>query len=89
MELEFEFDSAKSVANQRKHGIDFETARRLWHDERRIVVAARTSDEARFALVAEFGGKLWTCIYTLRGDRIRIISTRRARHEEEVRYHLG
>ncbi len=59
---------------------------------------ARIGDDTRIgerlALVAEFQGRIWTCIYTLREDRIciisiRIISIRRARHEEEIRYHLG
>jgi len=54
---------------------------------------ARIGDDTRIgerlALIAEFQGRIWTCIYTLREDRIRIISIRRARHEEEIRYHLG
>ena len=87
--MDFEFDPAKSSANARKHGIEFESAMRLWADEKRIAVPARSWGEARFALIAELHGKIWTCIYTIRQDRIRIISTRRARHEEESRYHLG
>jgi len=43
----------------------------------------------RFALVTEFQRRIRTCIYTLREDRIRTISIRRVRHEEEIRYPLG
>ena len=85
--MEFEFDPTKSSSNERKHGIDFESAQQLWDDDSRIVVPARTSGEERFALIGKFQGRIWTCIYTVREDRIRIISTRRARHEEEIRYH--
>jgi uncharacterized DUF497 family protein len=87
--MDFEFDPAKSLANAEKHGIDFESAMLLWADPKRLVVPARSSGEDRFALIAESHGKIWTCIYTLREDRVRIISTRRSRHEEESRYHHG
>jgi uncharacterized DUF497 family protein len=87
--MEFEFDPGKSSSNRRKHGIDFESARLLWADERRIVVPARNTGEERFALVASLHGRIWTCIFTHRAERIRIISIRRARYEEESRYHLG
>jgi hypothetical protein len=40
---------------------------------------ARFSDEPRLALISGLDGKLWTAIYTVRGDRARIISARRAR----------
>ncbi|MDP5005030.1 MAG: BrnT family toxin [Verrucomicrobiales bacterium] len=87
--MDFEFDPVKSSRNAEKHGIDFETARFLWGDDKRLVVPARNSGEVRYAIIAEYDGKIWTCIYTHREDRIRIISTRRARHEEESHYHHG
>jgi uncharacterized DUF497 family protein len=34
--MPFEYGSAKSAANQRKHGIDFERAQALWDDPRAI-----------------------------------------------------
>lgn len=44
------------------------------------------SDEPRLGLVAEFDGKIWTAIFTTRGDQTRIISVRRARQNEESIY---
>jgi uncharacterized DUF497 family protein len=84
--MEFEYDPRKSASNLRKHGIDFEQAKELWLDARALIVTARITDEERFAVVAQFGEKIWTCIFTIRDERIRIISTRRARNEEEERY---
>ena len=85
--MDFEFDENKSILNAGKHGIDFITAQHLWSDDRRLIVSARSQDETRFAIIAMHQGKLWTAIYTLREDRIRIISARRSRHGEEEGYH--
>jgi uncharacterized DUF497 family protein len=35
-----------------------------------------------FALLASLGGKVWAAFYTMREERIRIISVRRARTKE-------
>jgi uncharacterized DUF497 family protein len=85
--VEFEYDDRKSQINTRKHGIDFERAKLLWGDEKRLVVPARSSTEPREALVAVLDGVYWTAVYTLRGDAIRIISVRRSRNEEIENYH--
>ena len=77
--MEFEYDPVKSEANKQKHGIDFERAKELWRDANRVEFVARFSDESRLGLIAGLDDKLWTSIYTLRGDRARIISVRRAR----------
>lgn len=84
--MEFEYDPAKSASNRAKHGIDFVTAQALWLDERRIEVQARTSDEQRWLTVAKIGDRVWAAVFTLRDDRIRIISVRRARQEEVELY---
>ena len=85
--MEFEFDGTKSLINAEKHGIDFTEAQLLWRDERRLVVEARTETEPRYAIIASHEGKLWTAIFTVREDRIRIISVRRSRHGEEEGYY--
>jgi len=84
--MEFEYDPAKSESNQAKHGIDFEVAKELWADPRCLVGPARSMDEERFAIIAELKARIWTCIFTVREGRIRIISARRARDEEEEQY---
>jgi len=84
--LEFEYDPEKSKINEANHGIDFNDARRLWLDGKGLVVSARSVTEPREAVIAELDGTLWTAIYTLRGESIRIISVRRSRDEERERY---
>ena len=80
--MEFEFDARKSRSNHEKHGIDFVEARRLWDDPDLIVVPARTTDEPRLLIVGKLVDRHWSAIITYRGDRVRIISVRRARKEE-------
>jgi uncharacterized DUF497 family protein len=84
--LEFEFDSRKNHSNMEKHGIDFVEAQRLWQDPGRLVVPVQTTDEPRQLLVGRIDEKHWTVVFTLRGERIRIISVRRARNKEISRY---
>ena len=80
--MEFEFDAKKSSSNKMKHGIDFRQAQKLWDDPDLIEIPVRTSDEPRFLVVGRIAGRYWSGIITYRGDKIRIISVRRARKEE-------
>lgn len=82
----FEFDPDKSSANLAKHEIDFEAAQALWDDDRLAVITARSVEEHRVAVVAMLGGKIWTAVYTERGEAFRIISVRRARPSEVREY---
>lgn len=84
--MDFEFDPTKSVTNKVKHGIDFAEAQKLWEDRDRLLVPARTQNEARFMLIGKIGQKHWSVIFTYRGETIRIISVRRAREEEANAY---
>ena len=80
--MEFEFDAKKSSSNKMKHGIDFRQAQKLWDDPDLIEIPVRTSDEPRFLVVGRIADRFWSGIITYRGDKIRIISVRRARKEE-------
>jgi hypothetical protein len=80
--VQFEFDPPKSDLNKKKHGIDFVAAQKLWEDSNRVVLPARTSDEPRYLLIGKLDTKLWSAVFTLRGETIRIISVRRSRPEE-------
>ena len=84
--MEFEFDPEKSVANETKHGIDFDDAQALWSDPWLLEAPARTEDEPRFIVIGRIGDRHWSAVCTLRGQLIRIISVRRARKEEIDRY---
>ena len=84
--MEFEYDPAKSTSNALKHGIDFEDAKALWSDFLRIEIPANNTDEPRFLIIGKINDKMWSAIVTDRQGKIRIISVRRSRREEEVLY---
>ena len=80
--MDFEFDPCKSEENKRNHGIDFLEAQVLWEDPDLVDIPAKTSDEPRSLVIGRIAGKYWSGIITYRGEKIRIISVRRARREE-------
>jgi uncharacterized protein len=84
--MDFEFDAAKSAANLEKHGIDFIGAQALWNDADRLQISARSPDEPRTQVIGQIGDVVWSAFITMRGDRVRIISVRRARDEEKAAY---
>jgi uncharacterized DUF497 family protein len=84
--MEFGWDLNKSRSNLIKHGIDFETAKNLWLDEDRIEIWAPHPVEDRGIVIGKHQNKLWTAIFTMRGNVIRIISVRRARKKEAKLY---
>ena len=84
--MSFEWDPEKSKANEEKHGIDFETARILWADDNRVEIHVPYPVEDRWILIGRKDIKLWTAIFTVRGNVIRIISVRRSRKKEADLY---
>jgi len=80
--MRFEWDGQKSLANREKHGIDFETAKSLWLDDKRVEIEMTFPDELRWALIAKLQGKTWTAIYAMRNETIRLISVRRSTAKE-------
>jgi len=84
--LEFEFDPAKSAANMAKHRIDFVDAQEIWTDADRLEIPARSLDEPRHQVIGRIGEQTWSAFISYRNEKIRIISVRRARSDEEARY---
>jgi len=80
--MKFEWDPSKSESNQRKYGIDFETAKELWIDENRVEIHAPHPLEDRVILIGKHLGRVWAAIYTVRQNAICLISVRRAREKE-------
>jgi uncharacterized DUF497 family protein len=80
--MEFEFDTDKSEANKKKHGIDFVEAQLLWEDPDLLEIPAKTIDDERFVVIGMIGEKHWSGIITYRGKKTRIISVRRSKAEE-------
>lgn len=84
--MRFEFDKRKSESNKKKHGINFVEAQALWEDPDRIEVQAKIQIEKRFVLTARVNDSHWSAVFTIRKDKIRIISVRRARKQEVKEY---
>jgi len=80
--MPFEWDDQKSLTNEQKHGIDFEAAQSLWLDGRRVEIEMAFPGEKRWALIASIEGTTWAAIYTVRDEKIRLISVQRARPKE-------
>ena len=83
--MEFEFDPAKSAANRDKHGIDFVEAQELWNVPA-FDQPSKFGREPRNMRIGKLGEPIWTAVYTLRGENVRLISVRRARTEEIARH---
>jgi uncharacterized DUF497 family protein len=86
---EFEWDPRTASANRRKHGVDFADAASVFEDEQALTVRDEISavDEPRFlTLGRDLLGRLLVVTYTWRGERIRLISARRATGTERRQY---
>lgn len=81
----YSWDPRKSEANRRKHGISFEEAKDSIFEGRNLLATGVAYDkgEARHAVIGKRNGKYYVGIFTITGGRIRIISVRRVRNDEE------
>ena len=84
--MEFEFDCKKSDSNKKKHGIDFIEAQKIWEDDDKIIFPARSIEEERDILIGILENIHWSAIYTIRNEKVRLISVRRSRKEEVELY---
>ena len=84
--MQYEYDPEKSLHNKTKHGIDFEETQALWRDEHCLSIPAYFRGEDRFAMIGRIDAIMWTAIYTMREESIRLISCRRSRKEEADLY---
>jgi uncharacterized protein len=89
MNAEFEWDDAKAAANLRKHNVSFPLATRAFDDLFALVEQdfGEEFGEERFLITGMVDGVLVMVVYTERGDRIRIISARKANSYEQRRYY--
>ena len=85
----FEWDDAKASSNLRKRGVSFVTARAVFRDPFAIerLDDRQAYGEERFVIVGMVDARLLTVAYTMRGDRVRIISARGAEPDEHRQYH--
>jgi uncharacterized DUF497 family protein len=86
---DFEWDSAKAAANVKKHGVSFEEATTAF-DDPRAVDAPDLDDPTRFVLIGfSHLANLLFVVNAVRGDRIRIISARKATRAHTKHYEQG
>jgi uncharacterized DUF497 family protein len=72
--------------NKGKHGIDFVEAQALWLDPAFREGPVHQQSEPRYLVIGRIGGKHWSAVITYRNARVRIISVRRSRRREVLRY---
>jgi len=86
----FEWNSGKADRNALKHGIAFQTAAFAFDDPYAIILEdeKHSAREPRRWLIGDSGAGVLVVVFTLRppGDRIRIISARRAGRAERRVY---
>ena len=90
--MEFEWDPAKARENLRVHGIEFAVAVGVFEDENalRPIEDFDSEGEQRFRILGMDGlGRLLVVVYTYRGEKIRLISARKASRKQEKQYAQG
>lgn len=89
----FEWDDEKNKINIRKHKLSFSIAKFVFNDENRIEYFDEThsADEERYITIGLIDQVpvVVTVVYTERGERIRLISARKASAEERRMYYDG
>ena len=87
--VEFEWDEAKRIQNRQLHGVDFEEAATAFFDPLAAIHVdeVHSREEHRFRLLSRSrDGRLLVTIFTERGRRYRIISSRLATKRETRDY---
>jgi uncharacterized protein len=72
---DFEWDEAKNLLNQKKHGVSFEKAQGAFFDLSRVIVRDldhETRAERRYFCLGKVAGAIMTVRFTYRQKRIRI-----------------
>ena len=85
--MRFEWDEVKDQANFKKHGVSFALAKFAFSDPERLEAKDLGEyDEDRWVTTALVQGVELVVTYTMRGDRVRLISARRAERYEREDY---
>jgi hypothetical protein len=88
----FEWDRAKATSNVRKHGVTFGEAATVFGDAQGVMISDpdHSEDESRFLLVGRSSlRRLLVVVSVERGERVRLISARRAVRREMKVYEEG
>lgn len=87
--VEIEFDPAKARANLAKHKIGFAHAEQALRDAHAVTIEDPDAEgERRFVTLGmDALGRILVVVHTPRGERVRIISARKASRGESRQYH--
>jgi len=85
---DFEWDPEKARANRRKHGVSFSEASTIFDDLRAITIEEQDigGEERSITVGMDCYGRLLVVVYAYRGNKIRIISARKANEYERIEY---
>jgi uncharacterized protein len=86
--VEFEWDAKKAASNLKKHRISFPFAAEMFLDKNRIERLDEIGDygEDRWITIGLIDEIEIVAVYTIRNEKIRIISARRANSYERQAY---
>ena len=87
--VEFEWDENQERKNIEKHGIDFDQAKNIWNGPILEVAGSDRSGEERVVAIGTQEHICYAGVYTRRGEKLRIISARRARRKERAQSQIG
>jgi uncharacterized protein len=83
--MKFEWDPAEAKANIARHGVSFEAAQAVFADLQALELHDDSTEEERWRLLGRAAFDILLVVYTERGDRVRIVSARKAsKREQEV-----
>jgi uncharacterized DUF497 family protein len=87
--LQFEWDDAKAAQNLADHGLSFEAASLVFNDPFALEWLDDREDygEDRYVILGIVDDRLLYVAYTMRGEKIRMISARGAEPHERRKYH--
>jgi uncharacterized DUF497 family protein len=86
--VRIDFDPVKDAENRRKHGVSLAFGAEVLSDPNRSDVpdARFDYDEERSVSYGMVEGRVWICVFAMRGEIHRIIGVRRANEREQRRY---
>ena len=89
LDLDFDWDEDKATANVKKHGISFEEAKTVFGDPFSVTIddPAHSASEYRFVDIGTSASEMILAVaYAERGQKIRLISCRKATKAERKIY---
>jgi uncharacterized DUF497 family protein len=85
--MQYEWNENKRLVNLERHGVDFTKAMDFeWDTALETIDDRHDYGEVRWVTIRVICKKLYMMVYTIRGNKIRIISLRKANRRESKYY---